>query len=669
MFKPVIINAKTINDAWHQLVFQVEEKGRKYKITQGSFAGQFRYEFEFVLVEIERPWEEMAIMFPPGITLPPPSDIPQIEQYFANYIFNPDLAKDEQYTYGERIAGFSRWVGKYQLWNSMSEAERENEFPKEVEILSNGKVQAKERTFVEITTNQIEEVIKKYKTGGYGNNQCTIEIGMPSDILLPDPPCLRVIDTRIEEDTLHFFTYFRCIDSEEPILYKHKYDVRWGTLNDVYELAIHSDEVYVVSYDTENKRPVWGRVSGANRRTDNFVKNFSLMDGSSLGMTDDHWIFDENLKIKQAGDLIPQEDHGVRVCDLSSLPRDQEPLAVIDLFEMFQDDPNYYIRNLSLAEIKYLVFEAKSWWKDKRVIPLCEIDDLKIPKIPEHGKLGIARSSKDYDRYLKLSKELGYVLGAWEANGWYKGSGLLFSIGEYRQQIFDKLISCLDIVGINYSVYEQGNTKMCFVGDKVFRDIVESLGFIGGTHDKVVPSWIIEKADQVFQSSFFEGWFDGDAGCTVSKKLALGMRMVASLAGIPTSFYTEKEREVEFEGRKIMSSVSYKVYPVTGERGLVSDNLIAKRLKEIGQPKPGLVIDLQIEKYENFCVGNGMWLVHNSWDLWGGFPVNLGGIELLKQYMAKEIGVGNGKIIAASKGLHIYDHALKYVRIRRGEEA
>jgi hypothetical protein len=29
--------------------------------------------------------------------------------------------------------------------------------------------------------------------------------------------------------------------------------------------------------------------------------------------------------------------------------------------------------------------------------------------------------------------------------------------------------------------------------------------------------------------------------------------------------------------------------------------------------------------------------------------------------------VGNGKIIAASKGLHIYDHALKYVRIRRGE--
>jgi len=45
-----------------------------------------------------------------------------------------------------------------------------------------------------------------------------------------------------------------------------------------------------------------------------------------------------------------------------------------------------------------------------------------------------------------------------------------------------------------------------------------------------------------------------------------------------------------------------------------------------------------------------------SWDLWAGFPVNLGGIQLLKEYMAKEIGVEDGEIIACSKGLHLYDH-------------
>jgi len=45
-----------------------------------------------------------------------------------------------------------------------------------------------------------------------------------------------------------------------------------------------------------------------------------------------------------------------------------------------------------------------------------------------------------------------------------------------------------------------------------------------------------------------------------------------------------------------------------------------------------------------------------SWDLWGGFPANLGGIELLKQYIAGEIGVENGSMIVRSKGLHLYKY-------------
>jgi len=44
-----------------------------------------------------------------------------------------------------------------------------------------------------------------------------------------------------------------------------------------------------------------------------------------------------------------------------------------------------------------------------------------------------------------------------------------------------------------------------------------------------------------------------------------------------------------------------------------------------------------------------------SWDLWSGFPVNLGGLQLLKEYMADSIGVEDGEIIAVSKGLHLYD--------------
>jgi thymidylate synthase len=46
-----------------------------------------------------------------------------------------------------------------------------------------------------------------------------------------------------------------------------------------------------------------------------------------------------------------------------------------------------------------------------------------------------------------------------------------------------------------------------------------------------------------------------------------------------------------------------------------------------------------------------------SWDLWAGFPSNLAAIQLLKEYMASEIEVDDGELIAMSKGLHLYEYA------------
>ncbi len=46
-----------------------------------------------------------------------------------------------------------------------------------------------------------------------------------------------------------------------------------------------------------------------------------------------------------------------------------------------------------------------------------------------------------------------------------------------------------------------------------------------------------------------------------------------------------------------------------------------------------------------------------SWDLWAGFPSNLAAIQLLKEYMAGEIGVDDGELIAMSKGMHLYEYA------------
>jgi thymidylate synthase len=51
-----------------------------------------------------------------------------------------------------------------------------------------------------------------------------------------------------------------------------------------------------------------------------------------------------------------------------------------------------------------------------------------------------------------------------------------------------------------------------------------------------------------------------------------------------------------------------------------------------------------------------------SWDLWAGFPSNLAAIQLLKEYMADEIGVSDGELIASSKGLHLYEYSWDLAR-------
>ena len=63
---------------------------------------------------------------------------------------------------------------------------------------------------------------------------------------------------------------------------------------------------------------------------------------------------------------------------------------------------------------------------------------------------------------------------------------------------------------------------------------------------------------------------------------------------------------------------------------------------------------------------NELWFYpyFRSWDLWGGFPANLAAIAVLQKYMADEIGVGIGPMIASSKGLHIYGYAEELAKLR-----
>lgn len=64
-------------------------------------------------------------------------------------------------------------------------------------------------------------------------------------------------------------------------------------------------------------------------------------------------------------------------------------------------------------------------------------------------------------------------------------------------------------------------------------------------------------------------------------------------------------------------------------------------------------------------------LYFRSWDVWAGLPANLGGLQLLKEYLAQELNVLDGKIVACSKGAHIYNYVvpelLDYFNVERND--
>jgi len=184
------IQATTLADAWFRLLYEIMDHGRQFKIDKGSYAGQTRLEFDWVTIHIAQPYlrcvDGLPLIpeMPEGSTLPAPVTKDYVRDY-VRYIMTAEKAPGEQYTYGERLCA----AMAYQHHESQES-----------------------RWITADTINQIEHIIHTYKTGGHRNNQMVLQIAQPSDLLLEDPPCLRHIDTRIQDNRLNFFPYFRSWD-------------------------------------------------------------------------------------------------------------------------------------------------------------------------------------------------------------------------------------------------------------------------------------------------------------------------------------------------------------------------------------------------------------------------------------------------------------------------
>jgi len=157
-----VIEARDLPEAWFLCLGKTLINGHEYKIDRGSYAGQHRKELDFVVVQVRNPGTRPLIpTVPQGV--PPPTSMEYVESYLP-YLMTAHKGEGEQYTYGQYLE------------------------------------------------KQIPQVIKMYKEDGYNTNQAFMAVGDDQSIFLSDPPCLRGIDTRIRDQKLHFFVYFRSWD-------------------------------------------------------------------------------------------------------------------------------------------------------------------------------------------------------------------------------------------------------------------------------------------------------------------------------------------------------------------------------------------------------------------------------------------------------------------------
>lgn len=198
------IKARDLGDAWFQTLFKMLEEGSVFKIDRGSYAGQKRLEFDYITIEVEHPGARPLLpQIESHFSIPNPVADDYLDEYLP-YLMTGEVEKGESYTYGQRMTN----VKINTFWTTSHSEEPY----KDILIQEDGAWSTIRKTDKFDFLSQIDLLIWTYKNKGYRNNQMVLQVAQPDDMLLQDPPCLRHIDTRIQDGKLHFYPYFRSWD-------------------------------------------------------------------------------------------------------------------------------------------------------------------------------------------------------------------------------------------------------------------------------------------------------------------------------------------------------------------------------------------------------------------------------------------------------------------------
>jgi len=215
--KTTKIVARDLGDAWFQTLYKILEPDAAfvYTIDRGSYAGQKRLEFDWVTIQIKQPWTlPLVPKIEPHYGVPDPCDEDylygrgEFTKSYIEYLMSGEVEEGESYTYGQRLTKYPISIDYIKSYLN-----EKNIVVSEQDIWENDKIISINKDNPDdCYLNQTELLIWTYKNKGYRNNQMVLQIAHPTDMLLQDPPCLRSIDTRIQDGALHFYPYFRSWD-------------------------------------------------------------------------------------------------------------------------------------------------------------------------------------------------------------------------------------------------------------------------------------------------------------------------------------------------------------------------------------------------------------------------------------------------------------------------
>ncbi len=275
-----------------------------------------------------------------------------------------------------------------------------------------------------------------------------------------------------------------------------------------------------------------------------------LATGREVIVTDDHSLYtfeDGRIKEKKSSELRP----GDILIVPSKLPSPKKRINVLDLFEGLR-------KILNLQTDGIYVFTPRT----KHKLP----------------------------RYIKVCKELLYILGFFVADGFLHGGKeswqVHFILNKKEKNKIEKLVKCIQkVFGIKPTIVNKGKAKVVTINSKLvfhfFRDV---LGLKNYAKEKGVPS-IVFNVRPDLQLEFLRGWVDGDSGVTTSKQLMSDILYLLLLNGIIGSFTEKRMRgKIKFpDHESIVNTIVYELKvpkPHYLQKGLVE----AKRRRYKGIP-------------------------------------------------------------------------------------